>query len=661
MCNRDEQIPNFPKTVFFEACRGVFEGGGCRAAAYVGAYDAALKCGINFSEVAGTSAGAIVAALVGAGALPEFLDSHLKPLVFSSFLKEPEKYKLTSERWLNTLGRLLCLPLVRRIGLTKDISNVILYGGLYSSAPIEEWIDDQLSKLLPTANRPILFKDLLLPTRIVATDLVAGKAKIWGTRETPSESVGFAVRCSCSIPGFFQPVLSGINRYVDGGVLSNLPSFVFSAEDDEEKSSLGGRILAFRLREEFRIPSKWSAKNLLERLLAAVVGGATELQIAMQGDVHIVTIQTGTTRATDFRKIKDDDIKRLRRSGEQATINFVCNEGVYLRDTASTENSCRDPDELRDTLVKAAQEPAKEIYISEPNTLWFWKLFPSVLRWRSEGTQVKVLVTPNLETGIKAYREQQRRALLSGMGAEVKQVPKLPLSGYFIRREDDNHDAAILLLQRGTEEAPKATAYIGSPHREVIAATCDHLCGFFSKKQTVRVRLKSHPANKLVALLKKNVGEYTPSEVQIDDEEVPVENVKLITQYVRSYKYRQIAHLAAAYRAAKIPFFAAAAVFAGSDKISIVTPPVLEKWGNHLVTIEGNTRVLYCRRNGISQLHCLVVRGVKKPLPGQIVDPRRVVLSTRHMEPKERMKGFRYARFRSIEGAVRPVREVKVS
>ena len=41
MVNREEQSLNFPTTVFFEACRGVFEGGGCRAAAHIGAYDAA--------------------------------------------------------------------------------------------------------------------------------------------------------------------------------------------------------------------------------------------------------------------------------------------------------------------------------------------------------------------------------------------------------------------------------------------------------------------------------------------------------------------------------------------------------------------------------------------------------------------------------------------
>ena len=72
-----------PKTVFFTACRGVFAGGGCRAAAHVGAFEAAVEAGINFSEVAGTSAGSIIAAFVGAGASPEFLRRHFGKLAFS--------------------------------------------------------------------------------------------------------------------------------------------------------------------------------------------------------------------------------------------------------------------------------------------------------------------------------------------------------------------------------------------------------------------------------------------------------------------------------------------------------------------------------------------------------------------------------------------------
>src|SRR6266480_4781131 len=79
------------RTRFYSDCIGVFQGGGCRAAAFAGAYDAAFKLGVRFSEVAGTSAGAIVAALLAAGAEPAFLLAKLKALNFPLLLVRPNR------------------------------------------------------------------------------------------------------------------------------------------------------------------------------------------------------------------------------------------------------------------------------------------------------------------------------------------------------------------------------------------------------------------------------------------------------------------------------------------------------------------------------------------------------------------------------------------
>ena len=43
---------------------GIFEGGGVKGLAHIGALAAAQQRGVNFTGVAGTSAGAIVAALI---------------------------------------------------------------------------------------------------------------------------------------------------------------------------------------------------------------------------------------------------------------------------------------------------------------------------------------------------------------------------------------------------------------------------------------------------------------------------------------------------------------------------------------------------------------------------------------------------------------------
>src|SRR4051812_21355806 len=69
-----------PRTLLFADCVGVFQGGGCRAAAFAGAYTAACERGVHFSEVAGTSAGAMVAALIACGAEPTWVEDKLLAL-----------------------------------------------------------------------------------------------------------------------------------------------------------------------------------------------------------------------------------------------------------------------------------------------------------------------------------------------------------------------------------------------------------------------------------------------------------------------------------------------------------------------------------------------------------------------------------------------------
>src|SRR5882762_3560006 len=91
-------------TRFFQTCLGGFQGGGCRGAAFVGALSEATMRGVDFAGVAGTSAGSVVAALVGAGATPEFLKNTLGALDFTSLLKAPEPIAPEPASAMTTLG-----------------------------------------------------------------------------------------------------------------------------------------------------------------------------------------------------------------------------------------------------------------------------------------------------------------------------------------------------------------------------------------------------------------------------------------------------------------------------------------------------------------------------------------------------------------------------
>lgn len=89
--NKDTRMSATKHAKYFKNCLGVFQGGGCKAIAFVGAYRKAIEWRVFFSEVSGTSAGSIVAALVAAGATPDFLEEHLDALDFNKFISPPVK------------------------------------------------------------------------------------------------------------------------------------------------------------------------------------------------------------------------------------------------------------------------------------------------------------------------------------------------------------------------------------------------------------------------------------------------------------------------------------------------------------------------------------------------------------------------------------------
>jgi predicted acylesterase/phospholipase RssA len=302
------------KTEFFHSCLGVFQGGGCRAAALVGAYEEAIKCGVQFTEVAGTSAGSIIAALIRAGAKPRQLRDFVEHLDFRKFLKPPEVTKQPA--WHIRL-------IARQF---SHLSDLVLHQGFYSSIEIETWVESCLRELLGNHQGPIPFSKLPYPTSVVATDIVTRRAHIWNKQVSPNESVAKAVRASCSIPVFFQPV----NRqFVDGGVLSNLPAFVFAR--NAAGQPITSRILAFVLKGDEEEIEAWGTFPFLSAVANTIVDGAQDLQMELQPEVHAIVIPTGKIKATDFDNIDTSTVSILIQAGQKASATFFQSELANVR------------------------------------------------------------------------------------------------------------------------------------------------------------------------------------------------------------------------------------------------------------------------------------------------------------------------------------------
>jgi NTE family protein len=155
-------------------------GGAARGMAHVGVLRALVENNIPIDCIAGTSAGSIVGGAFAAG-LP---------------VDEIEDFGLRL-RWRD-IGRVT----VSRLGVQSN-----------------QRLEQYLRKRLPVTR----FEDMRMPFAAVATDLKTGTGVIM----RDEGDVPFAIRASCTIPGWYVPVIDEQGRQlVDGGLVMVVPSSV---------------------------------------------------------------------------------------------------------------------------------------------------------------------------------------------------------------------------------------------------------------------------------------------------------------------------------------------------------------------------------------------------------------------------------------------------
>jgi predicted acylesterase/phospholipase RssA len=205
---------------------GVFEGGGAKGVLYAGALEAVLKRGPWFSGAAGSSAGAITAAMIAAG-------------------MNPSDIAAETERGLRTMATPTKLNAMRRIRWGT---------GFLDHAGVLSWLRTVLCDRVRIAGGTVdergpSFVDLFDLTGIdlfvAAVDLTARQVAVFHHSLTPRVRVAEAVMASATIPVAFEPLWFGDRwpwrLFVDGGVASNYPAFVYRDEAFRRYSGLGDR------------------------------------------------------------------------------------------------------------------------------------------------------------------------------------------------------------------------------------------------------------------------------------------------------------------------------------------------------------------------------------------------------------------------------------
>ena len=194
---------------------GVFSGGGIKGFALVGGLQVLEENGYKFQRTAGTSAGSILAALVTAGYTSKEIEQFLREMNISDLLDR-------RHGWLQR-------PMLKWLLLYWKL-------GLYKGDALEAWIAQKLA-----AKGVVTFRDIPSDSlSIIASDITNGKLVVlpndlqnYGI-DPLSFSVAKAVRMSCSVPYFFEPVKIKVGRqtniFVDGSVLSNFPMWLFNKD-----------------------------------------------------------------------------------------------------------------------------------------------------------------------------------------------------------------------------------------------------------------------------------------------------------------------------------------------------------------------------------------------------------------------------------------------
>lgn len=349
-----------------------FEGGGARGIAHVGflralEFPTVLPDGTSpqtngdpsndrpegrfeILGAAGTSAGAIVAALTVAGYTSEELFSKDGK---SSILKKIGARKMTDlfgysgwkgvrlfRDYVSNVDSLLSLViavifLFLVIGETLvphpshlwvlSIAVVLLVSifyparrflsGLCLTGPVRAAVNTALAlKLELDPDRDVTFEKLFekseKPLRIVATNLDTRSLVLFSEERTPHVAVADAVAASIAIPFIFKPheirrsaelppdayVPEG--RYVDGGLVSNLPAWTFDEELEKDPDTI---VLCSE------IPDKASSKkrnrvfgpfiDLIDLIRATAFGGSLLNKRMKAGRLYSVQLEPETTNA----------------------------------------------------------------------------------------------------------------------------------------------------------------------------------------------------------------------------------------------------------------------------------------------------------------------------------------------------------------------------
>ncbi len=308
----------------------VLEGGGVKGIGLVGALAVLEERGFRPQSLAGTSAGAIAAALTAAGYSAAELRAILGELDFNSF---------KDEGWED------------RVPIVGVPLSVLKDEGIFEGRRLLEWMRELLAQRGVWTFRDLVDGEFADDPRyryrlqVIASDITARSLLVLPRDATrfgidPDDlGVAEAVRMSMSIPVFFEPWRWASQRneeerkdaeehlIVDGGVLSNFPVWLFDSDGEPAWPTFGLMLVEPEPRKPVAVrldsPAGRSRADIFD-FVKALVQTMLEAhdRMYLENDSYVRTIGVPTLRTTEF-DLSRERAEQLYRSGREAAERFL--------------------------------------------------------------------------------------------------------------------------------------------------------------------------------------------------------------------------------------------------------------------------------------------------------------------------------------------------